>query len=255
MSQSFLVDQMTWSYSRLTCYEACPYQFFLRYIAPQDKLPEFFSSFGGFVHEVLARFYRGELTERELPLFYVSHYHQFVEGRAPTPDIAQSFYHQGLEAMQHPWKPDGKVLAVERELSFQIDGKPFTGFVDLLYRDRTTDCLVIVDHKSHPLKPRSNRKKPTKGDEELDAYLRQLYLYAEGIHQEDGEWPDKLIFNSYRTQTVVEEPFVPDRLEKVKDWALHLIGTIREEDAWNPDAEFFKCKHLCDVHQECDWRN
>ena len=59
------------------------------------------------------------------------------------------------------------------------------GVIDLVGRS-DTGGLVIVDHKSRALKPRSKRKKPTKTNQELDEYLRQLYLYAvpegEGLH-------------------------------------------------------------------------
>lgn len=254
MSQSFLIDQMIWSYSRLTCYESCPYQFFLHYLNPQTPEPRFFASFGGFVHSLLAMYYRGEKTPEELTFDYVAQYHRMVEGNPPSAEIGATFYAQGLQAVRQPWVPHGEILAVEKELSFSIDGYPFTGFIDLLYRDSNTGGLVICDHKSHPLKARSKRKTPTQGDNELDAYLRQLYLYSVGTEQEYGETPVAMCFNCYRANRVIQEPFVKERQQAVKDWAVSLIHKIRGEEDWNPYAEFFQCRHLCDYSYDCEWR-
>ena len=34
---SFLIDSMTWSYSRLQSYQKCPYGFFVHYILGEDE--------------------------------------------------------------------------------------------------------------------------------------------------------------------------------------------------------------------------
>lgn len=67
--------------------------------------------------------------------------------------------------------------------------------------------LCILDHKSRSLKPRSNRKKKPKTDEEPDQYLRQLYLYSIPITNEFGRMPAFLKFNCYRTGVRIKEPF------------------------------------------------
>lgn len=51
------IDKMRWSYSRLTSFEHCKYEFYLNYIVNDDEeyLSEgnFYAEVGSFVHEIL----------------------------------------------------------------------------------------------------------------------------------------------------------------------------------------------------------
>ena len=59
---NYLIDLMTWSYSRINTYLQCPYQFYLKYIECLDEAPMFFSEYGSLVHEVLAEYYSGNIS-------------------------------------------------------------------------------------------------------------------------------------------------------------------------------------------------
>ena len=113
--------------------------------------------------------------------------------------------------------------------------------------------LYITDHKSRALKPRSNRKKPTLGDIELDKYLRQLYIYASAVYQMYGRYPDYLEFNCFRTGTWICEPFKEERLDEVEVWATKLIDEITATNDWHANLDFWFCKQLCDVATECEY--
>lgn len=67
--------------------------------------------------------------------------------------------------------------------------------------------LVLVDNKSRDLKPRSNRKRPTAKDTELDDMLRQLYLYSIPVFESFGRYPDWLCFNYFRSGVFIKERF------------------------------------------------
>ena len=112
---------------------------------------------------------------------------------------------------------------------------------------------MVVDHKSRAMKPRSRRQKPTKADLELDDYLRQLYLYAVAVEKEYGSPPEFLCFNCFRTQNVIKEPFSAETQKKVTDWFKTTIENIRNETEFSPDMEFFKCTHLCEMHDWCEY--
>ena len=50
-----VIEDMTWSYSRLKAFEDCPYKWYLRYIRfPKAKgVDQFFADYGTFIHELI----------------------------------------------------------------------------------------------------------------------------------------------------------------------------------------------------------
>lgn len=250
MNCSHIIDEMVWSYSRITTYETCPYRFFLTYILKLDKKRLFFSDYGSFIHSIIEKHLTGELKKSELDKYYLSEFQNNVVGRAPNLSIFKNYFQQGLLYMKNFTFPYSNVLEVEKEISFNIKGKPFVGFIDAVAKDTG---IVVVDNKSRDLKQRSTRKKPTKSDEELDKYLRQLYFYCIGILNEYKELPEKLCFNCFRSGTVITEPFVQEKFEDAQNWALEMIDTIRNTTEWTPNVDYFVCNHLCDMCHHCEY--
>lgn len=250
MRYTNLIDGMTWSYSRLTCFEDCPYRFYLSYIKRMEKEPRFFSDYGQFLHSLLDRHLSGELRGDGLTGAYLTGFRSEISGKAPSSTVFYNYFHQGLDYLRN-FRFPYRVLETEQRREFQAAGLPMVGVIDCVAMDG--DDLVIVDHKSHSLKPRSGRKKPTKSDAELDRYLRQLYLYAIPVREKYGVFPARLEFNCFRTGQLVSEPFQADRLRATEDWAASMVSQIRECDRWRPDIEFFKCKYICDLTQHCDY--
>ncbi len=240
---------MTWSHSRVSSFDACPYRWFCRYIRGEEEAPLFYASYGSFVHRLIERYYRGELTASELPLAFLRGFSAEVRGERPAAKTLLKYiadgkaYFDGFTPL--PFEP----VAVEHELHFDVDGIPFTGFVDFL--GRRDGAFAIVDHKSHEMKPRSGRAKPTAWDRELDGMLEQLYLYAHGVFQTFGEYPARLWFNSFRNGRFIEEPFVRSRCTETLDRIRRKIGEIADEEEFRPDVDWFRCRNLCGFHETC----
>ena len=206
------------------------------------------------MHSIMQQYLTGVLTKNELVPYYLTHFLTEITGKAPTQKIYQSYLEQGRQYLKTLSFPARKVLKVEDEMHFEFAGHPFTGFLDLMSEDEDGK-LYITDHKSRALKPRSNRSKPTQSDVELDKYLRQLYIYAHAVHSLYGRYPDYLEFNCFRTNTWICEPFSIERMQEVEAWAKDLIDRITSESKWNAHLEFWFCKHLCDVAEECEYED
>ena len=249
---SFILDGMTWSYSRIKTYEECPYRFFLKYIYECEEKSLFFAEFGSFMHNVLEQFYLKKLTRDGAVSLYLSEFASKVTGQAPSPSVYLSFFSSGLSYLEIMGHPTGQVLAAEKCVRFRLGRYPFIGFVDLIVRS-PDQTIEIWDHKSHPLKERSGKNPPTKTDQELDDYLRQLYLYAIPVAAMYGVSPSRLVFNCYRKGVVIREPFNPDRLEEAEWWAVSQIESILSAKSFPPKMEFFKCKYLCSVQDHCEY--
>ena len=240
---------MTWSYSRITCFESCPYKFLLSYIKRVPKQRLFFSDYGLFMHKLIEKFLLKEIGTDELTTEYLVNFKQEVLGKAPTQSIFKNYFSQGLRYLNNLQYPDTEPVAIERRVDFFIQDKSFIGVIDRI--DKNENGVSIIDNKSRALKPRSGRSKPTKSDRELDEYLRQLYMYSIPVHDIFGEYPKRLEFNCFRTDELVSEPFSVDALEKTKKWAIDKIDLITNNEDWSPCAEYWKCKHLCDVNHQC----
>lgn len=250
MNCSHIIDEMVWSYSRITTYETCPYKFFLAYILKLDKKPLFFSDYGSFIHSIIEKYLTGGLRRNELDKYYLSEFKNNVIGRAPNLSVFKNYFQQGLSYMKNFAFPYDNVLDIEKKINFEIGGKPFVGFIDAVANDTG---ISVVDNKSRNLKKRSARKKPVKSDKELDKYLRQLYLYSLGIVKEYNSLPEELCFNCFRSGTIIKEPFIQEDFEKAQKWALDMIDIIRNTTEWIPNVDYFVCNYLCDMCDHCDY--
>ena len=63
-----LIEDMTWSFSRIECFNDCPYRWFLRYIKKYPETPQFYSSYGSFMHKLIEQYYKGEITKDEMQI-------------------------------------------------------------------------------------------------------------------------------------------------------------------------------------------
>lgn len=249
---------MTWSYSRLTSFSDCPYKWFLTYLyrdengRPLKKQSGFFAEFGSYIHMIMELYLSGELDKGMLSTYYVAHFAENVRSNAPNRKIYHNYFEQGFFYLDNISFPHQQVLGVEEEMSFVFADKPWTGFIDVITND--DGKLVVVDHKSRTLKPRTKRSKPTKSDAELDDYLRQLYVYSAAVKDRYGRYPDALEFNCFRSQLIIQEPFRLERFHEVEAWAGDEIETITRNNNWTAYPDYWRCNYLCDVCKECEFR-
>lgn len=248
---------MTWSYSRVASFAECPYKWFLSYLYRDDngsalrKRSGFFAEFGSYMHSILQMYLSGLLARERLSTYYVAHFRENVFSKAPNQKIYLNYFQQGFDYLESFTFPHREVIGVEEKVDFTFADRSFTGFIDLISQD---EKLIITDHKSRALKPRSKRSKPTKQDAELDEYLRQLYVYSAAVKNKYGRYPDVLEFNCFRTQTMIQEPFDPKRFYAVEKWAGDTINSIVTNDKRGASPEYWRCNYLCDVCDHCEYK-
>jgi len=232
----------------LSAFETCPYRFYLKYLHGCEEKPKFFSQYGEFVHQIHQLVFNSELPKKYAAQYYVRHFMERVTEKAPTQQVFLSYFRGGLSYFEDMPEFEGSPLGIEKEFRFEIDGFPFIGYADYLTK---SDGIILYDHKARALKPRSNRKKPTLSDKELDQYFRQLYLYSIPIKELYGEYPRELVFNCYRTKCFIREPFDIEKLDAAKDWAVGSIRKIISTEDWPPSIEAFRCRNLCGIEDDC----
>jgi hypothetical protein len=247
---SFLINNMEFSYSRLTSYEMCKQQWLLNYIFHEPKQSGFFAQYGSFMHSVLEHHLKKEITADEALIFYITNFDKVVTGRAPSEKIRQTFFSQGLEYFNGLDFPHKDIISVEEKIEFEISGIPFVARLDVLSKD---NGIILTDNKSHPLKPYSKNHKtdPKKYDLELDQYMRQQILYAYAIKQKYGFYPDIIELNLFRKKEFIVVEFYEDMLQPVIDWAMSTRESIIKTTEWKPTIEYFPCNFLCDMKSSC----
>lgn len=244
-----LIEDMVWSYSRIKCFEDCPYRFYLKYISGCKEAPQFYASYGSFMHKLIEEFYKGIIAKEEMLTKFLFGFQENVLGRRPKESTVEKYIQLGVEYLKHFSPFPYNMVAVEKKVEFELGGKKFIGFID--YLGEKDGEYYIVDNKSRELKPRSGRKKPTVKDQELDEMLKQLYLYAAAVKQEYGKFPKALCFNCFKNQVFIEEPFSEKTFSETVEWFLKTIDDIADENDFLPYLDFFSCNYICGVNNEC----
>ena len=245
-----IIENMTWSFSRVETFESCPYRWFLKYIKNYKDEDQFFATYGSFMHKLIERFYRGELTENQMLSAFLKDFKNEIRGYRPQPTVVENYINDGVNYLRSFTRFPFEMIAVEKEVKFEIEGFPFIGYIDFI--GKSDEGIVIVDNKSRNLKPRSGRGKPTLKDKELDTMLRQLYIYSEAIKQEFGVLPSTLCFNCFRSSTLIQEPFNNEAFIESKNWAVQKIKEIEDAEEFDKSENYFSCKYICGVNRYCD---
>lgn len=244
-----LIDEMVWSFSRLETFDDCPYRWFLTYIKHCEETDQFYTTYGLFMHKLIEQYYHNIITKEEMMNRFLVDFRKEVRGIRPAPSTVEKYIQCGCDYLQsfEPFKY--KMVDIEKEVFFNINGLPFRGFID--YIGEENGEYIIIDHKSRALKPRSHQATPTLNDKTLDKMLRQLYLYAAAVEQEYGKLPKLLCFNCFRSRVFIEEPFNESAYNEAIEWANKQVETISEETDFHPYIDYFSCKFICGMQRDC----
>lgn len=255
MSNNFIIDSFTWSFSRIQSFDQCPYGWKMKYLEEKKGVPNAYAQYGLFVHSILEKYFKDELSIFELSSYYSDNFtNEVTENfpRHPYVDLFESYYGKGKEYLDNFEGIDQyKIIGVEQKIKLRVDNYNFTGYIDLIVENQNGE-IEIIDHKTRDLKPRSSRKKPTKTDGELDNYLRQLYLYSIYIYEKYHKYPVYLNFNIFRNNLWIKEEFKIEKLEEAKQWLIDTIHNIEKEVEFNPKPDKFFCYNLCEFRRECE---
>lgn len=256
---SLIFDGWVWSYTRLKLFEQCPYAFAQKYIYKDgEDMENFYASFGSLMHKVLERWYRGELgsNQESMISLYLKLFPKYMDEHYIPGDMKTKYFMNGLTYLRGGVfaPPPSSIVGVEQQLEFKLGGYDFTGIIDLVYRNKD-GTLTIMDHKSHSLKPRSRRKTPTKTDEELDEYLKQLYLYSYALEKLTDDKVSMLQFNCFKNRIIIAEQWSAEAQENAIDWAVSTIDTIQDTTEFVANPEFFYCRNLCGSRLDCEYKD
>lgn len=204
-----------------------------------------FSDYGTFAHQLLEKWAKGELELWQLPLEWEAGYDQamrhyfppFMRGYDEKARLMGATYFAQFDGF-----PGYDVVSAERKFRVPIGDYEFDGIADLVLRDKNDGTLMVVDHKT---KSAASMKK------EMDTFRHQLYIYAEHVRQQYGEYPKTLCFNMLKSCELITEEFDPQRMDETIKWATETIDKICMDFTYESMPEDFHCRFLCDVRNQC----
>ena len=218
---------MVWSFSRLNSFYQCPKAWALTYLdkTPRElKLENAFAQWGTYGHKIHELYYTNQLEFFELSEYYSDHYDENVTIPFPPNkyvDLNEKYKEAGQDYFDHfEGLPDNyEVIGVEQEILVKINHYNFTGYIDLILKDKNDGQYIIYDHKS---------KNKFSSEKEKAEYARQLYLYSIYIYNHFHVYPKLLIFNMFRSQEIVEIPFLLNDFYEAQNWVVDTIEKIKK---------------------------
>ena len=251
---------MCWSYSRLTSFEHCKYEFYLNYIVKdyENYLPEgnFYAEFGSYVHEILAKIFSGELKKEDAYQYYVDNFRGniFYTTKESSMQKAYEACARYFEKADFDWLNDYEIVGVEKEVKFKIGKYDFVGYIDLLLKDKKDGKFVIVDNKSSEYPFTRTGKLKAKCEHSFTNYKRQMYLYAHAVKVEFGEFPKEMVWNHFKDNgQLARIPFVKSEYDKTRRWMTVTIHKIEKEEEYPATTDYFYCTNLCNFRASCEY--
>lgn len=251
---------MTWSFSRLNSFCVCKHEWFLQYIEGYKGENNFYAEFGSFCHKILEKYEKGELDVLELADYFEEHFDEEI----PTvvynkgSDTREKYKRLGKEYFENIDLDLNKyeVLGIEKKCDFEIEGFQFTGYIDLLLKDKSDGSLILVDHKSseYPYGKRGSLLKSEK--EKFESYKKQLYLYSAQVYKDYCAFPKKIGWNYFKNRKWLFLDFNKTEYDEAIKWALGTIGEINQTEFFPPSPDFYYCHNLCRFRNSyCEYKN
>lgn len=243
---------MTFSFSRVNCYHQCPYQFYCHYIEKEDGLDNFWAQSGGFVHRLLEGILKKEITVDEAIVRFVRDFED--ECDAPVSQKIKDTTFEKICEFLTSYDEDKikkyKILGVEEEVRFDIDGYSFRGFIDLLIENDRGE-IIVIDHKSAAYPLGKNGKVLKNQLSAFEEHKRQLYLYSKAVLGKYGKFPSYLGWNHFKDNKTCLIAFDEEEYFNSLLWAKLSIESIKSDDVFAPKKDYFFCKNLCEYREDC----
>ncbi len=257
LEKKWVVAKRRYSFTgHIRMYEICPrqYQFYREYDFTPSRTPDTF--FGLLVHQTIEKIHRIVLdgpTDRQLAILTEAKIRNLFEqtffflSNTTLPLIDANEKERAFEQVTNYFHQNQlelyRVIKTEEDISVVKEDYILTGKIDLIMQ--VNGGLEVLDFKT--------AKRPEEKSEILDAYERQLHMYAHALEQRDGTRPERLLL--YWTEEPLKEKALmvfPYRAETVE-------GTVSQFSAVVNNIESKKFivtnppeRHICN---KCDIRN
>lgn len=250
------LEKMTWSFSRIHLWENCRYAFYLKYIEGLQGMDNFWAENGKIVHSVLERYFNKSLPLDELTTTYINEYETICsEAKKSTMDKCFEDCANFLSEFNFDFINDYEILGVEKKCDFEIGKYKFTGYIDLLLKDRETGDITVFDHKSSQFPFKKSGGVLKNCENNFESYKHQMYLYSKQVIDEYGVYPKKITWLHFKDQKLATIDFNLGEYNETLKWATNTIKKIYQDTTFDAIDSFMLCGRLCDFRNgDCDYK-
>ena len=249
------------SYSAVHGYEECPYSFYLKRIEKIDGITNGYAESGSFDHEILEALFTKKLTKEEALDRILTEFEDSITDDTMSEDSIQkkmyAFYNyvEGLNLDE--FFGEYEIIGVEYKFRWKIGKYKLVGFADLILKRKSDDIVILVDHKSAGHFMKVDGVTPLKNQREnLEAYKKQMYLYADAMKQTIGYLPDLIVWNHFLDggkKTII--PFDNKEYKEALEWAKQTIDEIYDDEEFEARQSYIRCNVLCEYREMCEYKN
>ena len=259
------IKNMKWSFSRVSTFESCKYNFFLQYILPREVRKEiyppesnFWAENGSLVHDVLEKVFKGEISIGDANSYYIEHYDE-IENKVKPATMNKTFEKCSdyLAEVDFSWLEHYEILGVEMKVDYELFGYKFLGFIDLLLKRKDNGKIILMDHKSSDYFFKKNGEVKANMKEKLESYKKQMYMYSNAVKEKFGVFPDVICWNHFKDGGKFSTiPFKQEEYEETMRWFLDSVHEIEQEEIFepvDPEQNYFFCNNLCSFRNSCEY--
>ena len=252
------LDKMIWSFSRLHLYEQCPYAFYLKYIEGREDEQNFYAENGSAMHSTFEGLLNHELTLEDAPGYYMEQF-ECIDSDGISDNTRENIFGKCLNylcSVDSGFEEKYEILGVELKCSFKVGRKEFRGFIDLLMRNRKTNEIIVLDHKSADHFLKKNGEPLKNREDDFKAYKHQMYLYCKGVYEQYKQFPSKIMWHHFKDDgklTVID--FNMSDYEETIQWAKDLVKQIYKDKDFAEMKSYMMCKQLCGFRNNCDYKD
>lgn len=249
------LNDREWSFSSLHTYEDCPYQLYLKYIERRDGESNFYAENGKSVHEVNEAVFTKKISIDDCTKLYAEKFELICDTTKES--IMESTYEKCMDyfcEMKDIDEEKYEIIGVELKLNFKIGKYKFTGFADLVLRNKESGEVILVDHKQagHFLKKDGTPLKNSA--ESFYAYKHQMYIYCKGLKEQFGINVDKIVWNHFKERQLTIIPFKQEEFDETMKWAVNTIEKIKKDTTFDCKRSYVMCSSLCDYRNDCEYK-
>jgi len=168
-----------WSYSRISTFHNCPYEYYLGRIMRIKGEDNIYSILGTCGHQILQDCYEGNAKFEDMPKIFDENFlevetsnYKFTSNEEDNTRMRNKYKDCVRFFLEHHQIMSDKVL-IERCIWVDIKGNIFIGYIDAIHKEG--DDIIITDFKTSSISGYKGKK--------LEEKQKQLLLYALGINQ------------------------------------------------------------------------
>ena len=244
------------SFSSVNTYLTCPQSFKLTYLDKVHRGSSFWGEYGSFCHDILQKYFEGNLDIFELADYYKKNYYENVKTSPPPfiKNIHEDYYEKGLSFFEEFDFPKEKyeIINVEEFVRGNYENIGFVMKPDLILIDKTTTSVVLLDYKTADL-----WKKGVFNKKKMQEYKVQMNLYIYFLRKTKGLQINKVILWFLRNNKFEEWDYNAEDEAAALEWFINVAREITLNTDWHPNNDkknAFFCQHLCSVSSSCEYK-